>query len=33
MKTACTCGYELNYRIAGLQKKNYSIDIVEVEKR
>jgi hypothetical protein len=33
MKTACTCGYELKYRISGLAKKRYSIDIIEVEKR
>jgi hypothetical protein len=33
IKTACTCGYELTYRIAGLTRKDYSIDIIEVEKR
>lgn len=33
LKAACTCGYELHYRIAGLERKNYSIDIAEVEKR
>lgn len=33
MKTMCTCGYELKYRISGLMKNNYTIDIVEVEKR
>ena len=32
MRTACGCGYELSYRIAGLERKNYSIEIDEVEK-
>lgn len=33
MKTMCTCGYELKYRISGLAKQNYAIDIIEVAKR
>jgi hypothetical protein len=29
----CTCGYELDYLIRGLEKRNYTIKSMEVAKR
>lgn len=32
MRAMCTCGYELRWRIRGLEKRDYKIDVREVAK-